>query len=104
MSTSVETGVPKEVQDQVYPGVWASEVPGKAKTALPIIVKVKQETQPVRVKQYPLRLDDRKGIQLIIERFVKHGLLIECESEYNTHFTGKETRWEIEDSPRSQGH
>jgi len=84
MSTTVEMGVLKEVQDQVYPGVWASEVPGKAKTALPTIIKVKQETKPVRVKQYPLSLDYRKGIQPIIERFVKHGLLTECRSEYNT--------------------
>lgn len=29
-----------EVFHQVYPGVWASEVPGKAKNALPVKVEI----------------------------------------------------------------
>lgn len=40
------TGVPEEVTNQVYPGVWATETPGHAKNASPIVIKVKQGAQP----------------------------------------------------------
>jgi len=29
-------------------------------------------------------MKDRKGIKEIIDKFLQYGLLIECESEYNT--------------------
>ncbi|KAK1204014.1 POL5 protein, partial [Pygoscelis papua] len=76
--------IPSEILDQVYPGVWASEVPGKAKHVKPIEIHLKQGAQIVRIKQYPLRLKDREGIKGIIEKFLQYGLLKECESEYNT--------------------
>jgi len=84
INTPAGSGVPEEVQNQVYPGVWATEAPGKAKNASPIIVKLKQGTQPVRIRQYPLRMEDREGIRQAINRFIKYGLLIEYESEYNS--------------------
>lgn len=37
----------------------------------------------MRIKEYPLWLEDRKGIQSIIEHF-NILLLVECESKYNT--------------------
>ncbi|XP_032063100.1 uncharacterized protein LOC116501622, partial [Aythya fuligula] len=73
-----------EIQDQVYPGVWEPDVPGKAKNAAPIVVKLKPGEKPVKVKQYPLRIEDRRGIKDTIDKFLKYGLLVECESEYNT--------------------
>ncbi|XP_009981526.1 PREDICTED: uncharacterized protein LOC104376617 [Tauraco erythrolophus] len=36
------------------------------------------------IKQYPLRLEDRRGIKETAEKFQEFGLLVECESEYNT--------------------
>ena len=80
----VDAGVPEKIQNRVYPGVWATEMPGRAKSASLIVVKVQQGTQSVRIRQYPLRMEDREGIRPVIERFIKYGLLIECESEYNT--------------------
>lgn len=38
----------------------------------------------MRIKQYPLKLEDREGIKEIIDKFLEYGLLVECESEYNT--------------------
>jgi len=29
-------------------------------------------------------MEDREGIRPVIDRFIHYGLLIECESEYNT--------------------
>ncbi|XP_059687384.1 LOW QUALITY PROTEIN: uncharacterized protein LOC132319767 [Gavia stellata] len=79
-----EERIPQEIKDQVYPGVWASGIPGKAKNAELVVVKLKEGARPVRVKQYPLKLEDRRGVKSIIEEFIKFGLLIECSSEYNT--------------------
>ena len=78
--------VPKieEIISQVYPGVWAAGTPGRAKNAIPIAVELKEGISPARQKQYPLKLEHRKGIEGPINNFVQHGLLIGCESEYNT--------------------
>lgn len=54
----------KKIIDQVFPGVWASNIPGRAKNALPVQVKLKEGKQPVRIKQYPLKKEDREGISL----------------------------------------
>ncbi|KAK4820003.1 hypothetical protein QYF61_017382 [Mycteria americana] len=74
----------QEIKDQVYPGVWASGIPGKAKNAELVVVKLKEGARPIRVKQYPLKLEDRRGVKHIIDEFIKFGLLTECSSEYNT--------------------
>lgn len=83
-STTSTSEIPSEVIDSVYPGVWATEVPGRAKNANPIVIKLKSSAEPVRIKQYPLKLEDRKGMKEIIDRFTQYKLLTECESEYNT--------------------
>ncbi|KAK4817880.1 hypothetical protein QYF61_001690 [Mycteria americana] len=79
-----EEEIMQEIKDQVYPGVWASGIPGKAKNAELVVVKLKEGARPIRVKQYPLKLEDRRGVKRIIEEFIKFGLLTECSSEYNT--------------------
>ncbi|XP_017587552.1 PREDICTED: endogenous retrovirus group K member 25 Pol protein-like, partial [Corvus brachyrhynchos] len=62
----------------------ASGTPGRAKNALPIQIKLKEGKQHVRVKQYPLKREDREGIRPIIENFLQIGLLRECQSDFNT--------------------
>ncbi|KAJ7428361.1 endogenous retrovirus group K member 25 Pol protein-like protein [Pitangus sulphuratus] len=73
-----------QILDQVYPGVWATETPGRSKWATPIQIELQPGAKPVAKKQYPLRLEDRKGIEPTVENFLKLGLLIECESDFNT--------------------
>ncbi|XP_014812226.1 PREDICTED: endogenous retrovirus group K member 25 Pol protein-like [Calidris pugnax] len=74
----------EEIINQVCPEVWATGTPGRAKNATPIVIELKEGASPVRQKQYPLRLEDRRGIEGPIKNFLQHGLLVECESEYNT--------------------
>lgn len=83
-SLSAEGVISEEILNQVYPGVWATDVPGRAKNALPVEVKIKEGQHPVRIKQYPLKREDREGIRPVIEKFLQLGLLEECESEFNT--------------------
>ncbi|XP_040434725.1 uncharacterized protein LOC121080650 [Falco naumanni] len=79
-----EGKIDEEILNQVYPGVWATDVPGRAKNAPPVEVKIKEGQRPVRIKQYPLKKEDREGIRPVIEKFLQLGLLKECESEFNT--------------------
>ncbi|KAJ7411059.1 hypothetical protein BTVI_51374 [Pitangus sulphuratus] len=60
-----------QILDEVYPGVWATETPGKSKWTTPIQIELQPGVKPVIRKQYPLRLEDRKGIEPIIENFLK---------------------------------
>ncbi|XP_061205549.1 uncharacterized protein LOC133210300 [Neopsephotus bourkii] len=76
--------IPEEVEQAVIPTVWETGVPGKSKSAQPVIVELKDGARPVRVKQYPLKLEARFGIIKTIEKFLKYQILEECESEYNT--------------------
>ncbi|RLW04362.1 hypothetical protein DV515_00005906 [Chloebia gouldiae] len=78
------TETDEEIMNQVIPGVWASDVPRRAKNAPPIQIRLKEGKQPVRVKQYPLRREDKEGIIPVIENFLCLGLLKECQSDFNT--------------------
>ncbi|XP_068027103.1 uncharacterized protein [Melanerpes formicivorus] len=74
----------ERILNKTYPLVWATDIPGKSKQAVPIVVELKVGAKPVIRKQYPLRIEDRKGIEPIIKRFLELGLLVECESDFNT--------------------
>ncbi|XP_066195654.1 uncharacterized protein, partial [Sylvia atricapilla] len=76
--------IPKEVEDAVIPSVWETDVPGKSKLAQPVHVELKEGTNAVRIKQYPIKPEARQGIAKTIDKFLKYQILEECESEYNT--------------------
>lgn len=68
----------------VIPFVWAGEIPGKSKRAEPVRMDLKPESTPVRLKQYPITVEARLGLLPLIQKFLKYGLLRECESKYST--------------------
>ncbi|KAK4831054.1 hypothetical protein QYF61_014986 [Mycteria americana] len=73
-----------EVEDAVTPLVWVSGIPGRSKLAESVKVVLKPGTKPVRQKQYPIKWEARKGLEELMRKFLNYGLLIDCESEYNT--------------------
>ena len=40
-AVQIEGEISEEIMNQVFPGVWASNVPGKEKNAAPIVIKLK---------------------------------------------------------------
>ena len=66
-STPIKREIDTRIIDQVYPGVWAIDIPGRAKNASPVIVKLKEGQSAIRIKQYPLKREDREGIRPNIE-------------------------------------
>ncbi|CAM4719119.1 unnamed protein product [Lepidochelys kempii] len=71
-------------EDQVYPVVWASGIPGKATHQTPITIQLIPGKGPVQVKQYPIKREAREGLQETIDRFLMYGILQECQSAWNT--------------------
>ena len=62
-STPVKREIDTRIIGQVYPGVWAIDILGRAKNASPVIVKLKEGQSVIRIKQYPLKREDREGIR-----------------------------------------
>ncbi|CAM5090024.1 unnamed protein product [Natator depressus] len=54
-------------EDQVYPFVWASGIPGKATHQTPITIQLIPGKGPVQVKQYPIKREAREGLQETID-------------------------------------
>ena len=70
---------------QKYTLAWA-EIAGMglAKQRPPIVVKLKANAIPVRVKQYPMSQEARQGIMPHIQCLLKAGILKKCQSPWNT--------------------
>lgn len=68
-----------------FPHVWAeTNPPGLAIYQAPIIVELKASALLVRVKQYPMSREARRGIAIHIKRLRDSGILIPCKSPWNT--------------------
>ncbi|XP_054575563.1 endogenous retrovirus group K member 25 Pol protein [Eptesicus fuscus] len=67
------------------PQVWAEDnPPGLAAHRPPIIVQLVSIAEPIRVKQYPMSQKARVGIAKHIRRLREAGILIPCQSPWNT--------------------
>ena len=68
-----------------FPQVWAeTNPPGLAIHQAPIIVELKASVFPVRLKQYPMSREARRGIAVHIKSLCDSGILIPRKSPWNT--------------------
>ena len=58
------------------------------KNAIPVVVKLKDPHLFPHKKQYPLKPEVKKGIKLIIKNLKEQGLLVPCNSPFNTPILG----------------
>lgn len=91
-----ETQIPDNVLNAVILLVWATKVPGKAKNAEPVRVKLKPNAKSVRKEQYPMKLEARFGLESLINHFLQYGLLQACQSEFNTPILPVKKPWSHE--------
>lgn len=59
----------------MLPGVWDTDTLGRLKLADPIKIELQTGVRPVAKKQYHLRLENRKGVQPIINKSLPSRLL-----------------------------
>ena len=65
--------------------MWADgKTVGLAQNAVPVVIKLKDPHLFPYQKQYPLKLEVKEGLKPIIENLKEQGLLILCNSPYNT--------------------
>lgn len=76
--------IPSNVWKGVNPQVWDCDVPGRALTAQPVKVILKDPTNIPHKKQCPLKPEAKSGLQPLIDKFLRHGILKPCQSPYNT--------------------
>lgn len=67
------------------PGVWAeTKPPGLAKEQAPIHVQLTSMARPVRVRQYPMTIEARRGVHENIRKLKAAGILAPSQSPWNT--------------------
>ena len=57
---------------------------GRAQNAIPVVVKLKDPHLFPHKKQYPLKPEVKEGLKPIIKNLKEQGLLIPCNTPYNT--------------------
>lgn len=68
-----------------FPGAWAETAGiGLARDRPPIIIELKATSIPVAVRQYPMAKEAREGIKPHIQRLLQQGILVKCQSPWNT--------------------
>ncbi|KAK1346730.1 hypothetical protein QTO34_000590 [Cnephaeus nilssonii] len=72
---------------QEFPTAWAETGGvGLAAHRAPVLVELKPGEGPVRIKQYPMPQEAQKGIQPHVWRLRGLGVLVPCQSAWNTSF------------------
>ncbi|XP_037677956.1 uncharacterized protein LOC119523258 [Choloepus didactylus] len=67
------------------PEVWAeTNPPGLAGHQPPIVAQLLSHATPVRIQQYPMSYQAKKGIAVHIKRLREAGILVPCKSPWNT--------------------
>ena len=68
-----------------YPLAWAETAGmGLAKQRHPVVIKLKAEASPVRVRQYPMSQEAQRRLIPHIRRLMDAGILKWCQSPWNT--------------------
>jgi hypothetical protein len=68
-----------------YPQAWAEiRGMGEAKRVSPIVVMLKTGVTPIGVRQYPMSKEAREGIRPHSQRLIELGVLVPCQSPWNT--------------------
>lgn len=68
-----------------FPEAWAETGGvGMATQVPPIVITVKSGATPISVRQYPMSKEAKEGIRPHINKFLQLGILIPCQSPWNT--------------------
>lgn len=83
----------KETQKHSKVQGWLAKFPkaraetggmGKAVKFPPVVVMLKTDATPIGVRQYPMSKEAREGIRPHIQRLLEQGILVPCQSPWNT--------------------
>ncbi|RMC02931.1 hypothetical protein DUI87_20124 [Hirundo rustica rustica] len=69
---------------EINPEVWATEGKYGCLDIPPIKIEMQKDTPAIRVKQYPMSPEGKKGLASVIEHLLKENILEPCMSSHNT--------------------
>ncbi|RMB99155.1 hypothetical protein DUI87_24345 [Hirundo rustica rustica] len=69
---------------EINPEVWATEGKYGCLDIPPIKIEMQKDTPAIRVKQYPMSPEGKKGLASVIEHLLKENILEPCMSPHNT--------------------
>lgn len=64
--------------------VWVEEGKYGYLDIPPIKIEMQRDTPPIRVRQYPIAPEGRRGLAPVVEHLLKEGILEPCMSPHNT--------------------
>ena len=70
---------PSHILHTVNSEVWDNGTPGKTINAQHVKISLKPEVTYPNKRQYPIKLEAKTGLQPLIDKFLKHGLLVPCQ-------------------------
>lgn len=74
---------PSNIWKEVNPQPWDYDVPECTLTAQPVKVTLKEPATVLHKKKYPLKPEAKAGLQPLIDKFLKCGILKPSQSPYN---------------------
>lgn len=66
------------------PAFWDQGVPRRALNTQPERSSLRPEATCPSKRQYPKKLETKKGLEALVDKFLTHGLLAPCQSSCNT--------------------
>ena len=66
------------------PPFWDQGVPRRALNTQPERISLRPEATCPSKRQYPKKLETKKGLEALVDKFLTHGLLAPCQSSCNT--------------------
>ena len=73
-----------EDEARINPEVWYTSESVRKLNIIPFEITITNPEVPIRVKQYPISQEGKRGLQPVIDRLLKQGLLEPCMSPHNT--------------------
>ncbi|RMC20116.1 hypothetical protein DUI87_00966 [Hirundo rustica rustica] len=73
-----------EDEKEINPKVWYTQGEAGRLEMEPILIEIERPEDPIRVKQYTISLEGRRGLKPIIEDLIAKGILEPCMSRHNT--------------------
>ncbi|RMC02404.1 hypothetical protein DUI87_21574 [Hirundo rustica rustica] len=73
-----------EDENKINPKVWHTGKEAGKLAMEPILIEIEKPEDPIRIRQYPIPLEGRRGLKPIIEDLIKKGILEPCMSRHNT--------------------
>ncbi|TRZ07375.1 hypothetical protein HGM15179_019733 [Zosterops borbonicus] len=73
-----------EDENRIDPKVWHIQGEAGRLEMEPIFIEIERPEDPIRIKQYPISMEGRKRLKLVIDDLVKRRSLEPCMSRHNT--------------------